>query len=117
MGTEVCNNKGAIRISNAVIAKIAGYATTSCYGVVGMAAKSGKDGIWKLLKVENMDKGIKVKVEDNVIDLGIYIIVEYGTNITMIGESIKESVKYNVEKFTGMTLGTINVYVESVRVD
>lgn len=61
MSAKIDNSRGYVRISNNVISKLAGYAATNCYGVVGMAVKSGKDGIAKLLKRENMDKGVKVK--------------------------------------------------------
>lgn len=109
------NERGFVKISNTVIAKLAGYATTSCYGVVGMAAKSSKDGVARLLKMENIDKGIKVKIEDNKINIFLYIIVGYGVNIRSIGETIQSSVKYQVEKAIGMEVGDITVVVEGVR--
>ncbi len=109
------NERGRVRVSNSVIAKLAGYATTSCYGVVGMAMKSGKDGVAKLLKMENMDKGIKVKAENNAINISLYIIVGYGVNMRSIGETIRSSVKYQVERAIGMSVGNIIVNIEGVR--
>lgn len=109
------NERGRVRVSNAVIAKLAGYATTSCYGVVGMAMKSGKDGAYRLLKMENIDKGIKVKIEDNTINISLYIIVGYGVNIRSIGETIQQSVKYQVERAIGMEVGDIIVNIEGVK--
>ena len=117
MAAEIKNELGAIRISNNVIAKIAGNAATQCYGVVGMCTKSGKDGLAKLLKKENLDKGIKVKTEDGALALTIYIIAEYGLNLSVIGESIRSSVKYQVEKATGMKVAVVRVNVESIRVE
>lgn len=117
MSAEIKNERGTIGISNAVIAKLAGYTATQCYGVVGMCAKTGKDGIAGLLKKENMDKGIKVKADGNVIDISLFIVVEYGININSVGETIRESVKYNVEKFTGMEVRSVQVNIESVRVE
>jgi len=76
MSAEIKNDKGIINISNAVIAKLAGYIATQCYGVVGMCSQSSKDGIAKLLKKENMDKGVRVKTTDNIIEIALYIIVE-----------------------------------------
>ena len=81
MAAEIKNENGLIRISNAVIAKIAGYAATKCYGVVGMAMRTGKDGLARLLKKENLDKGIKIKVEDDKVDITLFVIMEYGVNI------------------------------------
>ena len=76
MAAEIKNENGLIRISNAVIAKIAGYAATKCYGVVGMAMRTGKDGLARLLKKENLDKGIKIKVEDDKVDITLFVIME-----------------------------------------
>lgn len=117
MGAEIISPKGTLRISNTVIAKLAGYVATQCYGVVAMVNKSGKDGILKMLKLENMDKGIRVKVEDSVINLTLYVVAEYGVNIMTVCETIKNNVKYHVEKFTGLKVNQVKVVVESVRVE
>ncbi len=117
MSAEIKNEKGMVRISNTVLAKLAGYAATKCYGVVGMAARSGKDGLAMLLKKENMDKGIKVKVTDDVVDIALYVIVEYGVNISTVGDIIKSNVKYEVEDITGLKVGSVTVNVESIRVN
>ncbi|MBQ9736935.1 MAG: Asp23/Gls24 family envelope stress response protein [Clostridia bacterium] len=117
MSAEIKNERGIVSISNTVIAKLAGYTATQCYGVVGMCAKTSKDGIAGLLKKENMDKGIKVKTENNSIEIALYIVVEYGINIGSVGETIRSNVKYNVEKLTGMEVKSVQVNIESVRVE
>jgi len=117
MSAEIKNDKGIISISNTVIAKLAGYTATQCYGVVGMCSRNSKDGIAGLLKKENMDKGVRVKTENNIIEITLFIIVEYGLNIGTIGETIRSNVKYHVEKMTGMEVSSVQVNVESVRID
>ncbi len=117
MSAEIKNEKGMVRISNTVLAKLAGNAATKCYGVVGMAVRSGKDGLAMLLKKENMDKGIKVKVVDGVVDIALYVIVEYGVNISTVGDIIKSNVKYEIEDVTGLKVGSVTVNVESIRVN
>ena len=117
MSGKFDNSKGNVRIANSVIAKIAGYAATSCYGVVGMSAKSSKDGIARLLKREQMDKGVKIKVQDKGIEISLYIIAEYGTNIGTIGELIRNSVKYHVEQMTGINVISVHVNIEGIRVE
>ena len=72
MSAEIKNERGTISISNTVIANLAGYTATQCYGVVGMCAKTGKDGIASLLKKENMDKGIKVRTEGGTIEIALF---------------------------------------------
>ena len=116
MAAEIKNEKGMVYISNSVIAKLAGNAATKCYGVVGMAVRTGKDGLVSLLKKESMDKGIKVKVTENIIDISLYVIMEYGVNVMTVGNIIKENVKYHVEEATGLDVGKVVVNVESIRV-
>ena len=116
MAAEMKNERGSFVISNTVIAKLAGYAASQCYGVVGMAVRSSKDGIARLLKKESMDRGIKVKVIDNVMDITLYVILEYGVNISTVGEIIRNNVKYQVEEATGLEVGSVTVNVESIRV-
>ena len=116
MAAEFKNDRGLIRITNNVIAKIAGYAATKCYGVVGMATRSSKDGLAGLLKMELMDRGVKVKVSEGRVDIALFVIIEYGVNIGTVGEIIKNSVKYQVEEMTGLEVGSVTVNVESVRV-
>ncbi|MEG2380863.1 MAG: Asp23/Gls24 family envelope stress response protein [Oscillospiraceae bacterium] len=117
MTTEVNNTRGIVRISNNVIGKLAGYAATNCYGVVGMATGGGKDGFAKLLKLENMDKGVRVKVEGNTLEIALFIIVEYGVNINTVGDVIKSNVKYQIEQMTGLEVKSVIVNVESIRVN
>ncbi len=117
MSTEVQNSRGAVKISNTVLAKIAGYVTTTCYGVVGMATRSSKDGLAKLLKLENMDKGVKIKNDEGGLDIELYIIVEYGVNINSVGDIVKNNVKYQVEQITGLEVNSVIVNIESIRVN
>ena len=43
------------------------------------------------------------------------IIVKYGVSIKAVVEALKESIKYKVERFTGMIVDTINVNVMGVK--
>lgn len=43
--------------------------------------------------------------------------MEYGINISAIGESIKNNVKYQVEEFTGINVKSVIVNVEGIRVN
>lgn len=117
MAAEIKNERGLIKISNGVIANLAGYAATKCYGVVGMAVRTSKDGLAKLLKKESMDKGIKIKVAGDSVDVILYVIMEYGVNVGTVGEIVKNSVKYQIEEMTGLKVGSVTVNVESIRVN
>ena len=112
------NNKmGQIQIDTDVIALYAGTTAVECFGIVGMAAVSMKDGLVKLLKKESMARGIHVVVTNqNKITINFHIIVAYGVNILSVSDSLINSVKYKVEAFTGLEIEKINIYVEGVKV-
>ena len=116
MIAEFENELGKVMISKDAIAKIAGLTAMECYGVVGMASKNMKEGLVKLLGIDSITRGIEVEIENNKLNIVLHIIVSYGTNIAVVGESIMNTVKYKVESFTGMTIKKINIYVEGVRV-
>ena len=79
---QINTNLGQISINPDVIAFYVGIQAVECFGIVGMAAVSVTDGISRLLKRENLTKGISVKIE----------------------------------KFTGMEVKKINIFVEGVRI-
>ena len=107
---------GQVLISPEVVAKYASETAYECFGIVGMAMVSMKDGLVRLLKRDSSTKGINVIIdEDNEITIGFHIIVSYGVNIATIADNIISNVKYKVEEFTGMSVKKVNVYVEGVR--
>lgn len=117
MKGRMATNIGDIVIDNEVIAKYAGLAAVECYGIVGMAIITVKEGLVKLLKRESLSKGVKVTVYDNKISIDFHVIVEYGIKISAVADNLISTVKYKVEKFTGMQVENINIFVEGVRVD
>lgn len=111
------NENGDIIIENEVIAQYAGQAALGCFGIVGMATISMKDGIAKLLKGDSITKGVNVIIdEDNNIDINFHIIVAYGVSISTVCDNLINTVKYSVEEMTGMSVNNINIFVEGVRV-
>ncbi len=117
MTAQLKNEYGSIFISNDVITNIIGISAIECYGLVGMASKSATDGIVKLLKKDNLSQGVKISIdENNNISIDLFVIVQFGTKISVVAENIIEKVKYSVEKFTGLNVQKVNVNIEEVRV-
>ena len=118
MQSKIKTELGVIAIENEVIARIAGLSAMECYGVVGMAAKSLRDGLVHLLKIENLSKGVNIEtLEDGGLVITLHIIVEYGTNLMAISNSLKDNVRYKVEECVGMTVRDVNIFIEGVRID
>lgn len=117
MKGSMSTDLGIITIDPEVIAKYAGSVAVECFGIVGMAAVSMKDGLVKLLKKESLTKGIQVGISDeNKITLSFHVVVAYGVSISAVTDNLISNVKYKVEEFTGMSVDKINIYIEGVRV-
>ena len=116
MSGRIDSGLGQIVIDTDVIATYAGSVAVECFGIVGMAAVSMKDGLVKLLKKDSLKHGINVRIEENKICLDFHVIVAYGVSISTIADNLQSNVKYKVEAFTGMEIQEINIFVEGVRV-
>lgn len=116
MTSKLVTKLGSINYSDDVLSTIAGIATTECYGVVGMASKSTTDGLVELLKRENLGKGVKVTSDNDGLIVELFIIVEYGTKISVIATNIIQKVKYTLENISGLKVKKVVVNVQSVRV-
>ncbi len=112
------NEKGVITISNDVITYVAGAAATSCFGVKGMAVRSMTDGLVHLLRREAMSKGVLVTVnDDDTISIDLHIMIDQGVNISALGASMINEVRYVVSRTTGVEVKAVNVFVDSMMID
>ena len=107
---------GNISIDPEVVAQYAGTVAMECFGVVGMANMNVRDGLVRLLKKDNMTRGIQVLLNNNKLTLNFHIVVSYGVSILAVSDNLLISVKYKVEEFTGIEVEKINIYVEGVKV-
>ncbi len=114
MGEET-TSLGGIHISPNAVAAIAYHATLQSYGVVGLAPKNLADGIVRTITREP-SRGVTVRYDGENIDIDIYIIVEYGTRINSVAESVANIVRFNVEKALGLKVNSVNIHVAGLRV-
>ena len=79
------NKLGKVSIDSEVIAQYAGSTAVECFGIVGMAAVSMKDGLVKLLKGDSLTRGISVVIdENNLIEIDFHVIISYGVSIAAV---------------------------------
>ena len=114
MGEET-TSLGGIHISPNAVAAIVYHATLQSYGVVGLAPKNLVEGLTQNITHEPA-RGVSVRYDGENIDIDIYIIIEYGTRITTVADSVANTVKFHVEKALGMPVHEINVHVAGLRV-
>ena len=116
MKARMSTDLGNISVVTVAIGQVAGTEAMECFGVVGMATYSVKDGIVRILKIESLSHGINVDVVNNRISLDFHVIVAYGVSIKAVADNLMSNVKYRVEEFTGLEVDKINIFVEGVRV-
>ena len=90
---------GSVKIANEVVAIIAGLAATEVEGIAGMSGGI-TGGITEMLGMKNLSKGVKVEVGEKECAIDIFVIVDYGSQISSVAESIQENVKNTVETMT-----------------
>ena len=111
------NDHGSVSISTSVYTEIVGTAAANCFGVKGMAARSLKDGVYHVLRKESASKGVYIHFhEDDTISIDLHIVVDNNVNLSAVGASIIEQVRYEVTKCTGTEVRAVNVYIDSMSI-
>lgn len=106
---------GSINVSPRAIATIAFQATIESYGVVGLASKNLVNGITNLI-VKDPTHGIDVHYDEDIVNIDLYVIVEYGTNIKTVAANVANSVRFHVEQSLGLPINEVNVHVQGLRI-
>lgn len=107
---------GTLRVSNDVIADLAGYAALECYGVVGMAEIDGQTGVVHLLPSYRLRKGIDVAAEDGVVKLDLHVVVEQGVNMASVVSNLTSSVKFLLKQIAELDNVEVKIHIEGLRV-
>mgnify|MGYP005819271421 FL=1 len=107
---------GIVSIDLDVISRYAGLTAVECFGIVGMAMISMKDGLTRRVKREGLTKGVDVTIGDNKISIAFHVIIAYGVSIATVADNLMSNVKYKVEQFTGLEVSKVDIFVEGVRI-
>ncbi len=116
MTTIISNEYGSIKIRKDVVSQIAGAAAIECYGLVGMVSFGHTGDFMRMLKRDQLSKGVKIEETDEGLIITLSVIVQFATKISVVAENIISQVKYSVEKQTGLSVAKVNINIESVRV-
>lgn len=116
MASKLTNKYGTVSIDENVIETIAGLSAIESYGLVGMSSRNATDGLVELLKKENMKKGVKVYADNDRVIVDLFVVVQFGTKISVVADNIIDKVKYNIESMTGLKVEKVNINVQGVRV-
>lgn len=107
------NREDKIRISEEVIATIAGIAASEIENVASMSG-GFVDGIAGMLGRKTPGKGIKVEMKEDQVTIDLAVVMQYGCKIHEVARQMQKRVREAVEDMTGLEVLNINVSVLGV---
>jgi alkaline shock protein len=113
MSVEEVVSMGGVKISDDVIATIASLAASEIEGVSKMSGSMAAN-LTEILGKKNFSKGVKVQLEEDTVEIDVYLSVVYGSIIQEVAEKVQENVKKAIESMTEFKVMTVNVHVQGV---
>ena len=107
---------GKLHVANDVLADMVGHAALECYGVVGMVAPNAADGIAKILPPSRLRRGITLEMTDTGVHVDLYVVIEYGTNISAVSRNLVDTVSFVLKEQARVPVDAIEVHVMDVKV-
>ena len=104
---------GRISISHDAVAHIVGRVAAEAYGVVGMVARNPRE---RLLTRDRLRQGISVGgSSEEGVTIELNVAVEYGLNLAEVASTLRNRVRYEVERLTGLRVAEVEVRIQEVR--
>jgi uncharacterized alkaline shock family protein YloU len=104
---------GTVTIAPQVLLTIAKLTTLSIPGVACMS-QSFAGNVGRLLRRHSLGEGMRMRVEDDVVYLDLYIIVEPDVNLLELGHQIQQETARAINDMLGMHVGKVDVHIEDV---
>ena len=108
-------NMGQVQIADEVVAIIAGLAATEVEGVASMAGNITNELVSKLGK-KSLSKGIRVKVEDGIVNVNVALNIAYGYSVPKTCKKVQEKVKAAIENMTGLEEEKVDIQIANVSI-
>jgi uncharacterized alkaline shock family protein YloU len=106
---------GKVTIDPQVLLTIARLTTLATPGVACMSPSLG-GSVSRMLRRQRLNEGIRILVEDDIVYMDLYIIVEPSVNLLKLGRQIQHDVTRAVNDMLGMHVGEVNIHVQDVAV-
>jgi uncharacterized alkaline shock family protein YloU len=103
---------GRITISREAVAHIVGRTAAEAYGVVDMGGNRAS----RLLSRDRWRQGVTIggSAEEGV-TIELSVVVEYGLNLAEVASTVRNRVRYEVERLTRLPVASVEVRIEDVR--
>lgn len=107
---------GDVQIANEVLADMAGFAALECYGIVGMASPTMRDGVAQLLSRDRLRKGVQIKNLEGGVRVDLFVLIEHGTNLAEVSHNLSNRVSYVLSTIADVKVDSVDVHVQGIKV-
>lgn len=107
---------GEVRVTEEVIAIIAGLSATEVEGVYSLANNITNKIIAKLGK-KDLSAGVEVSVAGDIVSVSLSLVVLMGYSIPEVTTSVQEKVKSAIEGMTGLKVNAVDISIANVKVE
>ncbi len=101
---------GEYRVSDDVVASIAGIAAAEVEGVAGLGVGLAL-GLGDVLGKRARARGVRVEVGSREAAVDVYLQVAFGVNIPTVAQRVQEAVKRAIEGMTALAVVEVNVHI------
>ena len=104
---------GTVNISEEVVASIASTAAKDVDGVSALSGNIGDD-IAGILGRKNANKGVRIELQDDGVDIECNVIAKYGCSVVEMAKNLQSAVAAAVESMTGLKVKNVAVNISGV---
>lgn len=102
---------GKTTIDAGVLLTIARLTTLSVPGVHRMGEVPGSvRGMFR----RNHDQGVRIEVENSMVDVDVYVVLEKDVEIRRTSHAIQTEISRAISEMVGMEVGRINVHIDDI---
>lgn len=104
---------GNVNIADDVVGVIASIAASEIEGIKALSGTLSEE-VMEIIGKKNFNKGVHVALVDEIVTVDISLVVDYGTKIQEVSQSVQENVKLAIESMTGLQVAHVNVIIEGI---
>ena len=112
MAVSTSNLYGNIVVTKKAIRAVAGIAALECYGVWGIGKSRTIRNAESEFRISN---GVRIWTSKNKIGIYIDVIICFGVSIDALVASVRKTIKYKVENYSGMEVAFVDIRVTGIR--
>ena len=105
---------GKTTIASEVLLTIVRFSAISVEGVAGLAPVRG--GLGRLAR-RGDGGGVRAEVEDGVVYLDIFLILQQDVNAREVSRQVQQQVSRAITEMLSMEIGHVNIHIENIQFD